>query len=243
MTKSALFMALVLSCSAPLLAQTAPMLEFSVGGNTASLQLTAENGDWSLAAPETVNGSEITNATIQFDSDPSITYGYGVYNGTGSTQTYSIVFPQVSGNSSPLAVNLPPGLYSVKASLAVTVTDDGNLDGATFSQVNSSTPYQQDLLNSTDVINIGTGTLNIPSGTVDSETFPFTSVSNPAYSLGSTATTMSILTSFDLSAGVSASFSGSFTITAVPEPSSFGFALIAAGAFGLLVVCARRSRA
>jgi hypothetical protein len=243
MKKTVLLIALALVGCGSVYAQTAPMLQFSVGGVPQDFALSLDNsGLWTLAQPENVNGSQITNATLDFNPDPSINYGYGVYNGTGSTQTYTISFPQVSGSFSPLAINLAPGLYNVKASLGVTLTD-GQGDGASFSQV-GGTAYQQNLLNSTDIMDIGSGTLSVPSGASNpSQTFSFPAVTNPAYALGFPATTMSITDTFQLSPGDSASFSGSFTINAVPEPSSVVMGLMAAGAFAFLVVRSRGTRA
>jgi hypothetical protein len=219
-------------------AQSGPVLDFSIGGQPAdAIALTQDSGAWMLTQPVTLDGSTITNGQngtlLTFDPDPSLNYGFGVANNTNTTQTYTLSFPQQYG-SSPLAVNLPTGTYDVTASLAVTLSESDH-NGATFSQ-SGSIPFQLDLLNQgspgqTDVIDIGTGTLTIPSGSVSnqSQTFSFTEVENPSYYLASTGTTMSITTTFQLSPGDSASFSGSYTITAAPEPSGVSLGLLAGG--------------
>jgi hypothetical protein len=188
----------------------------------------------------------VTNALLSYNTDPSLNYGYGVYNGSGTVQTYTLTFPlSTSGVVVPLSINLAPGTYDATVSLGVTLTDGGG-DGATFSQV-GTTPFETGVLNynttsQVNVIGIGTGPLTIaPGASNPSQTFTFSPVDDPNFQLTTQGSTMDITTTFELSPGDSASFSGSFKINAVPEPASLSFGLLAAGAMGALLVLRRRS--
>lgn len=220
---------------------SAPEVEISSDGSQTDLQLTQGASGWYLAGPANLSNAVIQSSSLQFDPDPRLNYGFGLFNDTGTTQTYTVSFPTISGSFTPLSINLAPGTYSVSETFGVTLTD-GAGDGATFSQVDPSTPFEHGYVNSTDVLDMGTGTLTIPAGAPanqETQTFFFTGVSDPSYLLLAQGTTMNITTTFQLSPGDSASFSGSFIIEAAPEPSSLALGAIALGAF---VVVARMRR-
>jgi hypothetical protein len=142
--------------------------------------------------------------------------------------------------SGSLAINLPAGTYNVASTFGITLTS-GDSDTAVFSLPGGTADYMQSSINGQDAgVDVGSATESVTGGT---EVFDFPGASSP-YTLNSTGTSMSVTTTFDLTPGDSASFSGSFQIQAVPEPASVAFGLIAVGAFaGLVLVRTRRAQA
>jgi hypothetical protein len=233
-------------------------LDFQVqaGAMTQTLTLASGPGDtwtYSSTGTTTLGSSKIYTAAIGntgesglvIDADPSINYGFGVTNNGTTTQTYTFTFPMPS---LALAVNLPAGTYTVSASFGDTLTAAPG-DTAQFSLDGGTTTYQQSFIDSSDagvdiVVPVGENpeTVTAPSGGTNTGVFSFTN-STGTFTLASTGTTMSVTTTFDLSPGDSASFSGSFVVQSTPEPASVGLGLLALGAFAGLVIRARRSRA
>ena len=233
-------------------------LDFQVqaGSDTKTLTLASGPNDtwtYSSTGTMTLGNSKIYTTAIGttgqsglvIDADPSINYGFGVTNDGSTTQKYTFTFPMPS---MALAVNLPPGTYAVSASFGDTLTAAPG-DTAQFSLDSGTTTYQQSFINGSDAgVDIvvpavdNPETVTAPSGSANTGVFGFTN-STGTLTLSSTGTAMSITTTFDLSPGDSASFSGSFVVTATPEPASFGLGLLALVAFAGLVIRARRSRA
>ncbi len=117
-----------------------------------------------------------------------------------TVQTYSFTFPMPSQS---LAVNLP-----VAATFGITLTAAEG-DTAVFSLAPGQTSFMQSSIDGKDVgIDVGSATETVDNGT---EVFSFPS-SSTDITLTSTGTSMSVTTTFDLSPGDSASFSGSFVI-------------------------------
>ncbi len=244
----------VLTCTALVRGQD---LTFQVqaGSATDTVALTSEpDGIWTYDSSSTITlgKTEIYAAPITGDAgqsgvvinaDPSINYGFGVTNTGSTTVTYSFTFPMPA---MALAVNLPAGQYNVSASFGNTLTPAPG-DTAQFSLAPGSTTYQQSFINGLDA---GVDIV-VPPGE-NPETFAaspgaFTGVdsfapSTGTYTLTTTGTTMSVTTTFDLSPGDSASFSGSFIVTAAPEPSSAALSLVAAFGLAVLAIRARRRR-
>ena len=238
MKKSALIFGLSLACCAPRLAQSAPEIEFSAGGDSAWLPLTQESdGTWGVASGTEValnNGITFTLNSIIVNSDPYVFYSYDVTNNGSSTMQYTASIPAT-------LASLAPGAYTVTSSFGISLTDGNPSSPVSISPV-SPNAIQQGLVGGNDAgVDLGTST-------VTNSSFGATTTTNYSggpsiYNLGSPASNVSIDETFNLSAGASVGLSGFFDVEAVPEPSSVGLAVIAAGAFGLLIVRARRLRA
>jgi len=245
----------VLACTAIVRGED---LDFQVqaGADTETFTLTAgPNDTWSYTTTGTLDlgtsGSKffttqnpLGQSGLVIDADPSINYGFGVTNNGTATQTYTFTFPMPA---LALAVNLPPGTYTVSASFGDTLTAAPG-DTAHFSLSSGMTTYQQSFINGTnagvDIVVPGADspeTVTAPPGTTNTGVYGFTT-STSTLTLVSTGTTMSITTTFDLSPGDSASFSGSFVVTATPEPSSVALGLMAALGFASLAARARQRR-
>jgi len=171
-------------------------------------------------------------------NDPSINFGYGITNTTSSVKTYTFGFPMPTG---ALAINLPAGDYEILASFGLTLTPAAG-DTATISLPTGFNNYFTTYINGVDTgADIGTVTETASSGT---EVFSFPAVTMP-YTLTTTGVSMEALTTFNLSPGDSASFSGSFQIVQlVPEPGSIALGLLGVGAFaGLVIIRRRQSKA
>jgi hypothetical protein len=208
-------------------------------------------GTWTYASGTlTMDNSVITTANIPgtqesglvINPDPSINFGFGVSNTGSVTQQYSFTFPMPAA---ALSVNLPPGLYNVSATFGNTLTASPG-DTAVFSLPDGSTSYMQSFINSLDAgVDIASGTDNpeqeVGGSSGNTQTFSF-SPSTGQFLVSSTGTTMSVTTTFDLSPGDSASFSGSFTVTATPEPSTLALGLMAALGFAAMAVRSRYRR-
>jgi hypothetical protein len=173
----------------------------------------------------TVNNSANSLPTV-IDSDPKISYGFGITNDTSAPVTYTMSFP-----ATPLVTNLPAGQYTLTSTFGGSVTDGDN-DGATLSP--ASGPIQKAYINGTDVgtpidLDSDTTTVSAAEGTgvfgrySGGETLSLTSVN-----------TIDLTTSFTLSPGDSVSFSGSFDVEAVPEPSSVALGAVALAGFAYL---------
>jgi hypothetical protein len=165
----------------------------------------------------------------------SLNFANGITNTSSTVEEFSFTFPPTV----PQPINLPAGTYDVSASFGITLT--GVDDTATVSLPGDALAYMVSSINGVDAgVDIGTATETV---TNDTEVFKFTPVTGQ-FTSGSALTSIDDVIKFDLSPGDSASFSGSFQISAVPEPSSVALSLIAVGAFaGLVVIRARRSRA
>jgi hypothetical protein len=140
------------------------------------------------------------------------------------------------------AVSLTPGQYTVTSSLGISLTDaTPGSGGVTIQPTTIPGEIQQSLIGGNDAgVDLGTAA-------VSNDIFGSTSTTNysggPAiYNLGSSASTISVATTFTLSGGASVGLSGFFNVQSVPEPSSFWFGLVAFGAFGLMLIRVRRSR-
>jgi PEP-CTERM motif len=244
----------VLACTAFVRGQD---LDFQVqaGAMTQTITLASgPNDTWTYSSGTmTLGSSKIYTAPIGntgqsglvIDADPSINYGFGVTNNGTTTQKYTFTFPMPS---LALAVNLPAGTYTVSASFGDTLTAAPG-DTAQFSLDGATTTYQQSFIDGSNagvdiVVPAGQNpeTVTAPSNGTNTGVFSFTN-STGTFTVASTGTAMSVTTTFDLSPGDSASFSGSFVVEAVPEPASVGLGLLALGAFAGLVIRARRTRA
>ncbi len=219
--------------------------EVQVGANpTDTVTLNqGSNGMWTFPSGTLTFSNATVYATaipgtgesgVVINPDPSINFGFGVTNTGTTAQQYTFTFPMPA---TALAVNLPPGLYNVSATFGDTLTA-GAGDTATFSLPAGSTTYEQSFINGLDAnVDIASGTNNpevvVGGDTGNTQTFSF-STSTEQELLNSTGTTMSVTTTFDLTPGDSASFSGSFTVSAVPEPPSVGLAL--AGVLGFVIL-------
>jgi hypothetical protein len=212
-------------------------------------------GTWDYSSGTlTLDNSVITTANIAgtqqsgliIDPDPSINFGFGVSNTGTTTQQYTFTFPMPAA---ALAVNLPPGLYNVSATFGDTLTASPG-DTAVFSLPSGTTSYEQSFINSQDAgvdINSSANNPEVVVGGTDgnTQTFSFTKSLGQEL-LSSTGTTMSVTTTFDLTPGDSASFSGSFTVmtvSATPEPSSVALGLVAVLGFAVLAIRARARQA
>jgi hypothetical protein len=251
----------VVACTAIVRGQD---LSFQVqaGSATDTVSLASgPNDTWTYNSSNTITlgNSEIYTASVPgegpaglvINADPSINYGFGVTNTGTTTMKYTFTFPMPT---MALAVNLPAGTYAVSASFGDTLTPAPG-DTAQFSLASGFSTYQQSFINGTDAgvdIVVPTGPLPSPQGSslesdtspsdgTNTEVFSFPN-STGTYTLSSTGTTMSVTTTFDLSAGDSASFSGSFVVVATPEPSSVALSLLAVLGFAGLVIRARRQR-
>ena len=239
MKKLALMCGLSLVLCSPLVAQSAPELEFSAGGDTAWVPLTQNgSGSWTVSPDTQVtlnNGITFTLGSVTVDSDPYVLYSYNVTNNSGSPMTYTASIPAVPAS-------LAPGAYTVSSSLGISLTDASEGNSVSVSPAAGATSIQQGLIGGNDAgVDLGTAT-------VTNSVFGSTSTTNysggPAvYNLSASASDISVTESFELSAGASAGISGFFNVQAVPEPSSIGLGGLAFGAFALLLVCVRRSRA
>jgi len=222
-------------------APPAPTFSIDAGGDALSIALKqSSSGLWVLntaTLPKEINGSSFEATTgLTINPDPSINFGFGVTNDTSTVQTYSFTFPMPSNS---LSVNLPPGTYSVASTFGITLTA-GSGDTAKFSLPAGITSYMQSFINGKDAgVDVGSATETVSNGT---EVFNFPGASTDDV-LTSTGTSMSVTTTFDLTPGDSASFSGSFVVQAVPEPSSVALGLIALGACVVLVARSRRAQA
>ncbi len=177
-------------------------------------------------------------ATAKADpNNPSINFGYGITNTTSSVETYTFGFPMPTG---ALAINLPAGTYDISASFGLTLTPAPG-DTETFSLPNGASNFLTTYINGQNTgLGIGTVTETASNGT---EVFSFAPVSEQ-YVLTTTGLSMETLTTFNLSPGDSASFSGSFEITqVVPEPGSLALGVLAVGAFAGLVIRRRQAQA
>jgi hypothetical protein len=214
---------------------TLPTLEIQSGGSSIDVALSSEgNGIWGISGPEvlSVGGSSVNLTNVTLDVDPSVHYAVSANNdvnaadGTSTFWTFTFTTP----------VSLDPGVYSVSASAAGSLTDGGS-NGVTLSPANS-VPIQQSFISGNDA---GVDLLTSPvtsSAAALSAPFSATPLSS-TYTLTSSATQISVTTSFDLSDNDDATVSGRFDVAAVPEPTSFLLALIAAGAFVLVTVRVR----
>jgi hypothetical protein len=239
MKKSALIFGFSLACVGSLYAQSAPTLEFSAGGDSASVQLTQEsNGTWGITPGTQValsNGITFTLNSVIVNSDPYVFYSYDVTNNGSSTTAYTASIPAT-------AASLAAGAYTVSSSLGISLTDANPSSGVWIAPTGSPTAIQQGLIGGNDAgVDLGTAQVN-------NNSFGSTSTTNYSggpltYNLAAPASNISIAESFDLSAGASVGLSGFFNVQAAPEPSSVGLALIAAGMFAFLVIRSRRSRA
>jgi hypothetical protein len=239
MTRTAsIFLLFLAACCTRSFAQTAPTAEFSAAGDSASLPLTLESdGTWGVSSGTQValgNGVTFTLNSIVVNADPYVYYSYNVTNTSSSTMEYTASIPATT-------VSLAPGQYAVSSSLGISLTDAMPSSGVTIQPVSSPGAIQQAFVGANDA-GVDLGTATITNGS-----FGSTSTTNytgaAIYNLAAPATTISLSTSFDLSAGASVGLSGFFNVQAVPEPSSVGFGLVAAGAFVFLMMRARRSRA
>jgi hypothetical protein len=238
MKKLVLICGLSLLLGAPLVAQSAPELEFSAGGDTAWVSLTPNgSGSWTVS-PETQvtlnNGISFTLNTVTVNSDPNVFYSFNVTNNTGSPMTYTASIPAVPAS-------LAPGAYTVSSSLGITLTNASEGNTVSISPAASATSIQQGLIGANDAgVDIGTTFANSVFGTTSTTSF---SGGPSVYNLGAPASDISVTESFELSAGASVGVSGFFDVQAVPEPSSVALGGIALGAFALLIFRARRMRA
>jgi hypothetical protein len=239
MKRSALIFGLSLACCTPLWAQSSPELEFSAGGDSAWLPLTQEsNGTWGVTAGTQValgNGITFTLNSIIIDSDPYVFYSYDVTNSGSSTTQYTASIPAT-------AASLAPGAYTVTSSLGISLTDANPNAPVWIAPTGSPNAIQQGLIGGSDA-GVDLGTAQVSNSAFGSTTTTNYSGGPLVYNLTAPASDVSISETFDLSAGASVGLSGFFNVQAVPEPSSVGFALIAAGAFAGLIIRSRRLRA
>jgi hypothetical protein len=228
---------LALTLGVRAMADDTPAVEIQVGDQTDYVPLTFSGVNWVLA-PGAYQSTDFTTASVNndgqsivVDSDPKVSYGFGVTNTGTTTQTFTFTFP-----TTPLTVNLPAGLYTVSGSLSGSVSDGAD-DGVVVSNL-----LQKSFVDSTDAgVDVGSSTpLTFSGGAFSAPFGPFNAVHNttafPAIS------NISVQTSFDLSPGDSISFSGNFTIVAAPEPSGVGLGAVAALALIGLGLRTRRPR-
>jgi MYXO-CTERM domain-containing protein len=218
-------------------AQTAPDLDFTAGGDSASVQLTQEgDGVWGVSTGTEVtlnNGITFKLNSIQVNSDPYVFYSFSVQNTSTVTMPYTATIPVVP------AV-LPSGPYLVSSSLGVTLTDANPSAAVWISPVPAGPgTVQQGLIGGNDA------GVDLDSITVSNSSFGSTTTTNfsagpKTYTLGSSATDISMTESFDLSPGASVGLSGFFNVETVPEPSAWVLGALALLAFG--VIRARRAR-
>jgi len=217
-------------------ADNVPTLTVDCGADCMAISLTSEgNNVWGIASPTTytlANGASFTLNNVTLDMDPSVHYAIGVTNADGATGFTPYTFTFTTPTT------LAAGLYSVSSSLAGSLTD-GESNGVTLQPVSGA--VQQAFIGTADA---GVDLLNtaISQGpTPTTQIFgPFTA--NSTANVASPVSQISVTTSFQLSDDDSASLSGRFDVNAVPEPSSLPMAFVAAGAFGVLLVRAHRSR-
>jgi hypothetical protein len=232
-------------------------INVQVDPNTSSavsktISLVSQGGDaWGLSGPTwgawdgvsfynqtTIDGS---TANTQFNSDPTIHYALGVTKDTSSTQTYTLTF------SLPLTTTLLAGEQVLVSSSISGSVADGDGNGVEVGLA-LNTPYiQQAYIGSVDA---GVDLLNQPLtfGPTDTMSFgPDPSAATPnttGETLSANANSLTVVTSFTLSANDSASFSGKFLVTpvatSVPEPSEE--VLLVAGVLVLFVAVLRRRR-
>jgi hypothetical protein len=239
MKKSLIFLGLGLACCAPLFAQSAPTLEFSAGGDSASVQLTPEsNGTWGIAPGTQValsNGATLTLNSLVVDADPYVFYSYSLTNTSSSIDYDTITIPNV-----PATLN--PGAYTVSSSLGISLTDENPSGGVSVSPPSSPGAIQKGLIGAYDA-GVDLGTVQLNNNTFGSTVTTNYSGGPSVYTLPETEPYVGILAAFDLSPGASVGITGFFNVQAVPEPSSVGLGLMAVGAFAFLLVRSRRSRA
>jgi hypothetical protein len=240
MKQLGMIIGLLAGMSGAAIAQSGPSLEIWSGSQSTSVALPSQgNGTWgftqSPSDPLTfsLNGSSISLSWVTLESDPTVSYGLGVTNNSSSTMPYTFTFvtPTV----------LAPGQYAVSASVSGSLTDGGS-DGVTVSPP-ASGAIQQSFIGTAAGNDAGvdllTSTITAPDE-ASSDPIPKATASS-TYTLGSTASQISVTTAFNLSAGDSATFSGRFDVNAVPEPSSIGLGLICTVIFGFLAIRRRRN--
>jgi hypothetical protein len=165
----------------------------------------------------------------------AINFGYGATNTGTETMPFTFTFPMPANE---LPINLAPGTYDVTSTFGITLTASPG-DTAEFSLAPDTSFYMTPTINGVNVASVDIGTT--PETTTTTEEFSFPAETS-TFTLTSTGTVMSVTTTFDLSPGDSASFSGSFLVTSAPEPRSLVLGGIALVAFALMATRLRRSR-
>jgi hypothetical protein len=240
MKRCAAILCLVLATGSAALAGETPSLEVQSGSATLDIQLISEGGNiWTLdpnasSSFTLSNGASFTLNQVLLDIDPSVHYAIGVTNTDGSPAFTPYTFTFLTPTT------LTPGLYTVSSSLGGSLTDGGS-NGVTL-QPGPSGFVQQSFIGSA---NAGVDLLNTTvsqSATPSTQIFGQYTAGPTIYSLGTTASQISVTTAFNLSDNDSASLSGRFdVVAAVPEPSSYALALLAGGLFAALMFRARRN--
>jgi hypothetical protein len=245
MKKLCIIFSLIASLGGNLFSQTVTVQvdpNSSSGASKTVTLVSQVGGTWGLSNPngwawtDSTNQDQVTlSSQTQFISDPTIHYALGVSNDTDTIQTYTFTF------SLPLTTALVAGQQvTVSSSVSGSVADgDGN--GVVLGLA-LNTPYiQQAYIGTTDA---GVDLLNQPLTFSTTDTMSF----GPAPTLPNTTTetvtspanSIQVVTSFTLTPNDSASLSGKFVVTVVPEPSDN--ALLLAGLGALMVAVLRRRR-
>ena len=218
----------------------APSITFDVvgdGGGPAtlnSLGTITTSGDvstWTLDAPENVGGVTVDNWQADLKEDPFVTNNINVTNNTAATQIFiaSVILP------------IPAFAYDrvIASSIGITTTDSNGDAILSFAQSGATDVYQGQVNGSTL---LGLTPASLPLTLADCVGFVgagCSAVAGDGVALmpagPGVATSISLLLTFELSAGDSAGITSRFEI--VPEPST----ALLLGA-GLVVVARRRSR-
>jgi hypothetical protein len=218
--------------------ETVPTLQIQSGASIVDVTLSDQgNGIWGISAPASysLGGSSLTLDSVTLDVDPNVHYAVSANNDVNAADAsftpYTFTFT--------MPVSLVPGLYSVSSSAAGSLTDGGT-DGVTLKPTGSG-PIQQSFIGAADAgVDLLSSSITSPSGSFSA---PFSATpASSTYLLGTSATQISVTTSFDLSGNDNATVSGRFDVNAAPEPASLPLAVIAAGAFAFLLIRTRRSR-